>query len=844
MSRLEQSEASLMQHKKELAQIQLTLEKRQQEMFNKIDERDYLKERLKYVNECLQMSSDGGKEGKAKKGDLGGVDGAGLGQDPRDSLTKEDIFYRRTREYLLKVLKQKTQAASTEHEDDLRLTFGSKSSMAELYSKGNMVKINISLFTRKVTGIPKEISIIAAFTDTVSQLLEESCKYWKINSHEYVLTDDKYVTLPSDQTIGRMFVNENGAQVISLLLHYKYSMVFEVLKPQEESIQIASGNAQGGANSQGDAKLNKRLMVRKKAVAKMDNAPEKFFNKYPLAKEYIDIDKIERDQQKDMDDENSSTLHYQGPIVFYAISIIVIIQLVQLFNYDIERIYNLRLSLDSIFTVKKPELSTEQKPYYSQITGKAQFVEWVQATVKNVYKSKTTASTTLFAQKTVLLGEAALIKYDTKSTPCIGKSISGSKCIYTEYSDSTKLSEDLKDAGGNLYPWGKFKSQTELGVDYSVNGYLTSYEKGGYMLTLGSDKAFKEDVEARIAQINEFVSDNTLAINFILGGYILDDDYFFSINFLIERTPSGGFQPVITSYDIFRPTLSWNYPFNVVGDIITYILTIIQVSLNVRALILEWRRKPERFFAFLKKILFVLTILFFIVQIAYGFLNTAAQIRDSGTKLLSANEFTDARGAAWRFINCLRFKAFNAGIAILMMAVILNHKITQKFTITILNETIIKNIQYLILVIPIFIGMALVGSMVLGPYSNEFVAFDKAMISVMLFTIGRIEPGLITKYDSQMALIFVLIFFVLSIFLSFTIFIGFSLQTYFSVMSSKGYYTPSWDNSNFQYFPRFAFFFLPESYFNKKKTAKVEEKKEEKKRVEPSSFSQLAEKAK
>ena len=49
-----------------------------------------------------------------------------------------------------------------------------------------------------------------------------------------------------------------------------------------------------------------------------------------------------------------------------------------------------------------------------------------------------------------------------------------------------------------------------------------------------------------------------------------------------------------------------------------------------------------------------------------------------------------------------------------------------------------------------------------------------------------------------MGLIFVLIFYILSVFLTFTIFIGFALQTYFVVMSSQGYYTPSWDNSNFQ----------------------------------------------
>lgn len=127
-----------------------------------------------------------------------------------------------------------------------------------------------------------------------------------------------------------------------------------------------------------------------------------------------------------------------------------------------------------------------------------------------------------------------------------------------------------------------------------------------------------------------------------------------------------------------------------------------------------------------------------IIQIYYLGVNTEAQIKDNGVDLLNGKGFVEARDAASRFIDCLRLKAFNTGIAILMMAIMLNHKITQKFSVTIINQTVIKNIQYLLLVIPVFIGMALVGSMVLGPYDKNFAEFDKAIISVMLFTIGRI----------------------------------------------------------------------------------------------------------
>lgn len=72
------------------------------------------------------------------------------------------------------------------------------------------------------------------------------------------------------------------------------------------------------------------------------------------------------------------------------------------------------------------------------------------------------------------------------------------------------------------------------------------------------------------------------------------------------------------------------------------------------------------------------------------------------------------------------------------MNVILNHKITKKFSITTLNVAISKNIQYLMLIFPVFIGLALVGSFILGPYNADYTYFSKAIISVMLFTIGRI----------------------------------------------------------------------------------------------------------
>jgi hypothetical protein len=166
------------------------------------------------------------------------------------------------------------------------------------------------------------------------------------------------------------------------------------------------------------------------------------FKRYPFAKEYINISKIEREQQDG--DEGFDVFHYQGPIVFYAITIIVIIQLVQLFNYDVEHIYNLRTSLNSIFLLR--DLDVDSKVASSQlllasITSKNQFQTWLSAVATKAYRPLNGNSELLFQSKTIMLGDSVLIKYDAKETACKAQVPGNKSCIFVTYDDSTKSSE-------------------------------------------------------------------------------------------------------------------------------------------------------------------------------------------------------------------------------------------------------------------------------------------------------------------------------------------------------------------------------------------------------------------
>lgn len=145
------------------------------------------------------------------------------------------------------------------------------------------------------------------------------------------------------------------------------------------------------------------------------------------------------------------------------------------------------------------------------------------------------------------------------------------------------MTDTLKDQNNVTYPWGEFKTDSELGVKYVVSGSGGTFNSGGYIYSLGGRYTPRETVLERVSQVDKFITGRTLAFNFISSGYILDIDYFYSLDCLLERAPTGGFQPSVLAFRIFRPTLSWNYKFNLVGDIIIYVLTIVQVSANINA---------------------------------------------------------------------------------------------------------------------------------------------------------------------------------------------------------------------------------------------------------------------
>lgn len=51
---------------------------------------------------------------------------------------------------------------------------------------------------------------------------------------------------------------------------------------------------------------------------------------------------------------------------------------------------------------------------------------------------------------------------------------------------------------------------------------MSDYEEGGYPLKLGIETVSLETINKSLEQFDDFLGINTLAANFVLGGYILD----------------------------------------------------------------------------------------------------------------------------------------------------------------------------------------------------------------------------------------------------------------------------------------------------------------------------------
>lgn len=164
---LEKKEEELLDLKKQIELEQESLERQQLMLYSKKEEHDLLTSKLHFLKTLKSW------EATAAHNNFNQLEEKEENIESADSkeLTLDFIDQKKTEIVLMNELKLKNFKSGYELEDDLRLTFGNKATLAELYLNGNMVKLKVSIRSKISEGvIKKEVSIITMYDNIVREV--------------------------------------------------------------------------------------------------------------------------------------------------------------------------------------------------------------------------------------------------------------------------------------------------------------------------------------------------------------------------------------------------------------------------------------------------------------------------------------------------------------------------------------------------------------------------------------------------------------------------------------------------------------------------------------------------
>lgn len=290
----------------------------------------------------------------------------------------------------------------------------------------------------------------------------------------------------------------------------------------------------------------------------------------------------------------------------------------------------------------------------------------------------------------------------------------------------------------------------------------------------------------------------------MLGGYVPDIDYFFTVNFLAERSSVGGFLPIIYDVTIFRPRLSWNNFWILLFDWILYILGIVLGFVYIKELI--FKLKKQKNFNYLKKALPILVFVFVCLKFMYAILAFLGFARVKTEDWILSGKFYDLRDSASRFHLLLRTKSLCACLNILILLVFLSQKITKQSALKVINQLAIRNVKYFIFVwISLICGFALVGNLLFGSYNYSFSSFARSFKSTEIVSFGKLCKFLYKKdvgdeleFSEKTSFVYWSCCFFMAQMLTFTVFLAYGFLTYHEVNSEIGFYAPSLKSGTFR----------------------------------------------
>lgn len=87
-----------------------------------------------------------------------------------------------------------------------------------------------------------------------------------------------------------------------------------------------------------------------------------------------------------------------------------------------------------------------------------------------------------------------------------------------------------------------------------------------------------------------------------------------------------------------------------------------------------------------------------------------------------------------------------------------------------LNTSINMFVQFLVVIIGILFGFAIVGELIWCPFITLFQTYGMSFIAVLLFTMGYYDTNLLVKYNEGWGTVYIIIFYAFNLFIIFALF--------------------------------------------------------------------------
>lgn len=320
-------------------------------------------------------------------------------------------------------LDNERQLTISKYSAETREKMGMRASIEMLFTRSDMIIVSLTLTTSSELN-RSMANFICDFNTTVKDVLNACIGYWSEELKNFQIVDERYVSIPPETTIHKLFLQRSGTNKLNFTLVNKYQTCFQILRQQEQSILINEIIEQN--KKQARFQKNIRFSILKDKL--MNSVEQKMRSVFCYLNDYIKISK--KDDNINLKRKvKRRAMGPLGPVAFYCIIMMVILQLAQLQNFNVGQIRKFKKSFESLMNIDDSEKS------FTNMNTANDFREWLENLIEDIFDSKVEAAEkyTFFNQKVRFIGPLLFIRTDTKSFDC-----RDAKCYYKQYEDSTK----------------------------------------------------------------------------------------------------------------------------------------------------------------------------------------------------------------------------------------------------------------------------------------------------------------------------------------------------------------------------------------------------------------------